>query len=223
MRNALTAAGSGDTIAFARSAYGTITLSSGPLVVASNVTIEGPGPGHLTISGNNAFQDIEVLANVSARISGLKITDGAGTSAYPYGGGIVNNGDLTVADCDITDNSVPQYGAGGGIDNNAELIVTSSVISGNSATLGGGVFSSGTLMINDSTITDNSASGGEGGGIYNLGMATIADSVVSNNIAASGGGIDDDNISAGGGTLIIKGSVVSNNSSAGAGGGLVRL
>ena len=35
-----------------------------------------------------------------------------GASDYPYGGGIVNNGELTVADCDITNNSVPQYGRG---------------------------------------------------------------------------------------------------------------
>jgi hypothetical protein len=221
LRDALAAASSGDTIEFARSAYGTITLSGGPLVVASSVTIDGPGPGHLTISGNHSFQDIQVQANVTARISGLTITGGVGTSDYPYGGGIVNNGDLTVADCDITNNSVPQYGEGGGIDNNADLIVTNSVISGNGATFGGGVFSSGTLMINDSTITANSAAGGEGGGIYNLGTATITNSVVSNNMAASGGAIDDDSISAGGGALIIKGSVVSNNSSAGAGGGIV--
>jgi hypothetical protein len=221
LRDALAAAGSGDTIEFARSASGTITLSGGPLVVASSVTIDGPGPGHLTISGDNTFQDIQVLANVTARISGLTITGGVGTSDSPYGGGVVNNGDLTVADCDITNNSVPQYGEGGGIDNNADLIITNSVISGNGATFGGGVFSTGTLTINVSTITDNSASGGEGGGILNLGTATITNSVVSNNMAASGGGIDDDSISAGGGTLIIKGSIVNNNSSAGAGGGLV--
>ena len=56
LRDALAAAGSGGTIEFARSAYGTITLSSGPLVVASSVTIEGPGQATSRLAGTTHFR-----------------------------------------------------------------------------------------------------------------------------------------------------------------------
>ena len=50
LRQALAVAHDGDRITFAVS--GTITLTSGALVVARNVTISGPGANHLSIDGN---------------------------------------------------------------------------------------------------------------------------------------------------------------------------
>ena len=76
LRAALTSAANGDTIDFARSAYGTITLSSGPLEVTANVNIDGPGANKVTVSGNDTFQDLLIDANVTATISKLTITDG---------------------------------------------------------------------------------------------------------------------------------------------------
>ena len=56
LRAAIADVSSGDTIDFARSAYGTITLTSGPLEAPNiNLTIQGPGANKLTISGNNAY------------------------------------------------------------------------------------------------------------------------------------------------------------------------
>jgi hypothetical protein len=224
LRGALAAAVAGDTIKFAPSAYGTITLSSAPLEVTSSVTIMGPGAKDVTINGNNTFQDLLVDANVTARVSGLTITGGKGPATYPYGGGIFNNGTLTVANCVITNNSAGEYGAGGGIDNNGSLTVTNSIVSNNTADFGAGISnnSTGILEITGSTISNNTVGTyGEGGGLSNLGMATITSSVVSNNSAGGGGGgITDSSFSAGGGTLAIKNSVVSNNSAPGGGGGL---
>src|SRR5262250_1127119 len=55
LRAAIAAAQSGDTIVFDPSlAYETITLTSGPLAISSNLTIDGLGANHLAISGNNA-------------------------------------------------------------------------------------------------------------------------------------------------------------------------
>src|SRR5690348_3696697 len=50
LRQALANANNGDTINFAIS--GTITLTSGELLVSKNVTISGPGAATLTVDGN---------------------------------------------------------------------------------------------------------------------------------------------------------------------------
>ena len=57
LRDTIAAAQSGDTIVFDPSlAYETITLSSGPLALGSNLTIDGLGANLLAISGNDASQ-----------------------------------------------------------------------------------------------------------------------------------------------------------------------
>ena len=219
LRNAISSATSGEIIKFARSAYGTITLSSGPLEIAANVTIDGPGANHVTINGNNTFQDLVVDANVTASISGLTITGGEGPATYPYeGGGIFNNGTLTVANCLITNNSA--VFDGGGIANNGSLTVTNSVVSNNTAASGAGIENDPTasLEISGSTITGNAA-GFQGGGLDNAGTATVTGSIVSKNAAyGGGGGINSDSFAAGEGTLTITNSSVSNNSAADGGG-----
>ena len=57
LRDTVAAAQSGDTIVFDPSLMNeTITLSSGPLAVSSNLWIDGLGANQLAISGNNASQ-----------------------------------------------------------------------------------------------------------------------------------------------------------------------
>ena len=113
---------------------------------------------------------------------------------------------------------------GGGIYNNGILTITNSTVSGNIATakgfcFGGGIYNNfGTVMINKSTISGNSAAGffltGEGGGVYNSGTMTISNSTVSGNIARVGGGISN------GGRLAINNSTISGNGAAFHGGGI---
>ncbi len=191
LRAALGAAVAGETINFAPSAYGTITLSSGPLEVATSVTIQGPGPKKVKINGNNSFEDLSVNANVTATVSGLTFTGGEVPASSYGGGGINNDGTLTVANCVVTGNSTPF--SGGGINNNASLTVQNSVVSDNTGLYGGGISNNAgaDLAVSGSTITDNTAptSGGFGGGITDIGTATITGTVVSNNSADIGGGI----------------------------------
>ena len=227
LRNALTNATSGEIINFARTAFGTITLSSGPLEVATNLTIDGPGAKNVTIDGNNTFLDLLVDADVTASLSGLTITGGE-ASATTYGGGILNDGTLTVANCVITKNSGGEVG--GGILNNGSVTVTNSVVSDNTATFAAGINNNpgATLTVSGSTITNNAA-GELNGGIGNFGgTVKITNSVVSDNVAQSGGGgIGDTKFSfgsgGGGGTLTINNSIVSGNSSPGGqnGGGIL--
>ena len=53
LRHVMAAAAPGDTIDFA--VTGTIILTSGQLVIDKDVTITGPGPTNLTVSGNKAY------------------------------------------------------------------------------------------------------------------------------------------------------------------------
>src|SRR4051812_8520218 len=54
LRAQVAAATSGDTIDFTTGLTGTITLTSGEIAFSKNLTIQGPGSGVLSVSGNNA-------------------------------------------------------------------------------------------------------------------------------------------------------------------------
>ena len=126
----------------------------------------------------------------------------SGNSAY-FGGGITNNGTLTVQNSTLSGNS-GGYGSGG-IQNNGTLTVKNSTLSGNSAGVtAGGIGSYDTLMVQNSTFSDNSAE--YGGGIWSNGEVTVESSTLSGNSATTnGGGII--NL----GTLTVRNSLISGN------------
>ena len=75
---------------------GALRLSNG----SYPTTISGPGANVLSISGGGSTTVFNVTSVATATISGLTITDGnAGSSD---GGGILNQGDLTVTACAVT-------------------------------------------------------------------------------------------------------------------------
>jgi len=77
---------------------------------------------------------------------------------------------------------------GGGISNEGVLSISRCVIEGNSNLYGGGIYSSGHLEIVGSTIRSNAAS--FGGGVYSqLSTTTIRDTTVYGNTASDGAGI----------------------------------
>ena len=63
-----------DTIDFAHGLHGTITLTSGELLITNSVTINGPGADKMSVSGNNASRVFEIAAGLNVTISGLTIT-----------------------------------------------------------------------------------------------------------------------------------------------------
>ena len=136
---------SGDnTIAFAKGLHGTITLTSGELLIGNSVTINGPGANQLSVSGNNSSRVFEIAAGLNVTISDLTVTHG---SAVYEGGGILNDGsNLTLSGDNLTQNvvyeSATDAGAGA-TDLYAE---------------GGALYSvTGTLTITNCQITGNQA------------------------------------------------------------------
>ncbi len=189
-----------DTIDFNTSQMGTntITLTQGSLeliagtgTTAGSGTITIDGGAQVTVSGNNASRVFLVDSGAQVALSRLTVEAGQGGSTSGQGGGIFNNGTLTLTE--VTVSGCSAYIAGG-IFNNSTLVLTDSTISGNSATnTGGGLINNyNTVTISNCTFTGNTAV--YGGAIENLGALTISDSTISNNSDQKiTGGIDNAN------------------------------
>ena len=115
--------------------------------------------------------------------------------------------------------------SGGGIRNEGELTVEESVISHNRGSAGGGLFNDGKLTLVNCTVSSNTATGGDsylecntGGGIKNMvGVTTLINSTVSDNTArGKGAGFH----IACQGTLVLINSTISGNSTNANGGGV---
>ena len=208
LRNAIFLAGicpDTNTIVFAPSAYGTISLTSGELLITSPLSILGPGPTNVIINGNGSNRVFRIAPANTATIAGLTITNGL--AANSLGGGIDNDHSiLTVSNCTISGNAVSGIaGSGGGIANDgssgsASLTVIASTLRGNhgGSSLGGAILNDGesggnaTLTVISSTLSGNSAAAG--GAIYNLaqgsgtGSISVRASTFSGNSALSRGG-----------------------------------
>ncbi len=155
LRQAIVQASSGDKINVV--VNGTITLTSGELLINKNLTISGPGP-HGIISGNNTSRVFHITPGLTVTLDGLTITNGAASQ----------DPDDFPAD------------AGGGIfSDHAKLSANNCTLTGNAASFGGAIFSnsidggSASLTINNTTITNNSANYA-GGGIFAGGDSLMA-------------------------------------------------
>jgi hypothetical protein len=154
---AINALPAGSTIRVCAGTFGAITITK-------NVTITGVGDG-----GNPATSTIldaagsgrVVLVNtgVTATLQGLRITGGV---VQNDGGGVFNNGTLTMTGCSVTGNSsTSSNGQGGGIRHTSigNLTMTNCTISQNSSAIGGGISTlNGLLELTNCTISGNSAS-----------------------------------------------------------------
>jgi hypothetical protein len=218
LRQALADANDGDAIGFA--VTGTISLTSGELVIDKNITISGPGSNSLTVRplSQGSFRVFNVMPSHSITIQGLTIS--FGYAGFAQGGGIYLDAHVTatIADCVLTNNFTGDIGGAIFIDGEM-LTVLNSTITGNTAGTsehggnGAGIYSSaGTFTIIDSTISNNTAwvggiSGGAGGGIVNVnGTLEINNTTISGNLAGVyGGGIS------GYGTMTITNSTISGN------------
>ena len=164
-----------------------------------------------------------------------------GESRLGCGGGIYNEGKLTIEEGIIISDNAANF-QGGGIYNgtNGELVIKRSLIYQNTSYHGGGIFNEGTLKIEGASISENTADS-YGGGIYTNKEITITGGNISSNRSQMGGGgiltsgtltmencIVSNNFSTynGGGIysykeLIIKNCSITSNDSKGAGGGII--
>lgn len=184
LRDRVAAAAPGDTITFA--VTGTITLTSGEIVIPADLAISGPGPSQLAIDGGGSVRIFSVPSDVTVSISGLALTGGYASGSE--GGAIYNNGTLTVSGCRFTGNTADSYG--GAILNNGTLTITSSSFTGNTAVgdYGGAIEDYGTLTIRNSTLSDNTA-GSDGGAIsLDGGVATFVNVTMAHNTSGGIGG-----------------------------------
>jgi predicted outer membrane repeat protein len=87
------------------------TITPGATLVLSETAgpevIDGPGAGLVTISGNNTSEVFDIAGDNVVSMSGLSIIDGNGT----FGGGLFNEGTLTITNTAFTGNSAPYGGA----------------------------------------------------------------------------------------------------------------
>ncbi len=201
------------------------------LVVSKNLTLTRCGDSGDVILRNKTSdaRAVTVRSGVTATLKDLTISR---QPAFDYGGGVLNQGVLSLDGCTVSDNRSP---GGGGVHNDdGTLSISQSTFTGNTGHQGGAVFSIGDLTITDSTFGANAATF-EGGGIFagrtlslqrcemrgntarvrggglstiGDGTATLADCAITGNTAGSyGGGVS---VNAGG-RLIMQNCTILEN------------
>ncbi len=189
---------------------------TGDLDIADALLIIGAGSGSTVIDGQQLDRVFHVLPGVHATLQNLTVRNGSAVGEH--GGGIRNDGTLTLVDAVLSQNTTDQDGGGlynnngtvslqggsvqnnmasldgGGVANWGAIVVTNTSFSDNSARLGAGILnhssSGATLDITGASFTGNTAST-SGGALRNgTGAATVVrDSVFEQNEASSGGAI----------------------------------
>jgi hypothetical protein len=217
LRQAIADVCEGGTITFDTSLSGdTIYLTTGQLTLEKSVTIDASTlTNRVTVNADNMSRVLQVNSGVTATLHSLKISHG---SISGNGGGIYNQGNLTVNNAVFLNNLSTQLGGGiynaGGtrlITNSSLIInyatsqggaiynanagnveVNYSTFSGNEGSSGGGMAteSGTTTTINNSTLTGNHATDtyGSGGGLRNRGTMTVVNSTLVENTAPQWGG-----------------------------------
>ena len=164
-----------------------IALSSGSQPI-DDVTIVGPGPDLLTISGNDAVRHFTTQNGDTTSISGMTLTGGRAVA----GGSINNVGMTTLTNIHFVQNTTTTGGGG-------------AIYSGGNGTTGG------ILNIANCEFINNTAAGaGHGGGAMELhsGVATISNCTMTGNTSSGGGGA-----MLNGAATLIRGTIISQSTS----------
>jgi len=209
--DAMNNAVSGDTIDFQAGLTGTITLSKNLPTISQNISIVGPGPGVITIDGQDKYHPFEFEQAGAASISGLTITNGfsngvnndnsgGAIGVYAYGRHMAS---MTISHMVITSSASQNDGAAiwchGGYSYRAHsagyvdaLTITDTVITGNHSNSGGGGLYSDSctnVTIANTTISGNTAAGNGGGMYVDDGALEVRNTTVSGNTGRYGGGV----------------------------------
>ncbi|MDO4575290.1 MAG: hypothetical protein Q4D98_08760, partial [Planctomycetia bacterium] len=154
---------------------GTITLNGTELSIDKSLTIVGEN--NIEISANQQSRVLSVAKNKDVNLSGLTFKNG---KVDGKGGGIYNEGNLTLTESAIKNNTVSYVASSDG-DGNPIAIA-----------YGGGIYNAGAMTVINCTVSENSAnilakenlfdtSLAYGGGIYNADVMTLIDCTISKN------------------------------------------
>lgn len=203
---------------------GGIDNRQGALVISSS-TFDDNASGH---SGGGIYHRTFPITVTNSTFSGNSSTYGGGIRNYlgalnvrnssfadnhaaADGGGISNDGTLTLSESELSGNSAQH---GGGIESDRTMVISNSLFVDNSAALGGGIRGwAAPITVTNSTFLGNSAD--EGGAIYNQRhFSTFAALVISGNT------FNDNHAELGGavlnhGILAVRDSTFSGNRAAG--------
>jgi hypothetical protein len=183
------------------------------------ITITGAGDGVTIIDANLQYRVFHVHDNRTATISDLTIRNGYNLGASPDGGGIYNQGALTLSRTTISGNHALN---GGGIANRGSLTVMNSTLSQNNAdSVGGGIANYFSLVVLNSTISQNTAITA-GGGIYTALGGSGETMKVSGSAIFGNGSYDGGGIYTGDNTLSVVNSTISQNYANNNGGGIAK-
>jgi CSLREA domain-containing protein len=224
LREAIAGAASGDTITFANSATGMITLVLGDLVIDKILTLAGPGQSMLTISGGDAQRIFDITPAGTLVASSLTFAHGKAEYYPPLlaeaGGVAVSSGAFAFTDCTFSDNHadgrpsdqiVNDAGVLYSDGSNKVISFTRCTFVDNTA--GGGAcldIDHGTLTITDSTFTNNTGSLGPACVIGNSDAPlTISGTTFNGNTARAGGAL----FISGSGLATIKNTTIYGNTS----------
>jgi CSLREA domain-containing protein len=167
----------------------TITLGGTELAITESVNIDNSSSGEsVIVDANHLSRVFNVSSGKAVSIKDLTVSGGS----KDLGGGILNNGALTITGSTISDNMATSHG--GGIYSNGALVATNSTVTGNTANAnGGGIYvAGGTMKLTNVTVAGNSAdnddSGSEtGGGIFSsAGTSSLRNTIVAYNFDGSG-------------------------------------
>jgi len=201
LREAITAAVSGDTIVFDSTVFAaaqTINLTSQLPTISKNLIITGTGARLLTVLRSTAtnYRIFNITAG-TVRISGMTISNGSDSSGG--GGGVTTSGTSVVTLDGVTVSGTTSVSVAA-VDNlGGTLTILNSTISNNSTI---GVAAEGTAVnIANSTISGNNGTNqGVAGGIYNAVTLNLNNVTVANNV---NGGIEN-----GGNAINIRNTII---------------
>jgi len=188
------------TTAIERSALsGVIHIAPGTytenLVFRKSVTLKGnPGAASATIirnvSGAQARTTVIVYPVTTVTMTDLTIRGGfAQNTGLGSGGGLFNEGTVTLQRCVVSGNTAAY--SGGGIVNyvNGTMTLIDTSVFNNIADQAAGIENDGFMMMSGCTVYNNDARSGAGGGIGNTGYLVVENCTVTGNQAAQGGGL----------------------------------
>jgi CSLREA domain-containing protein len=161
------------------------------VTTGDSLTISHAGGSRSVIDALDVDRVFNVEAAASLAISGVELRGGRATSQN--GGGVANQGILTMTNATVADNEILTGGYGAGIWSFGGTVnLTNVTISGNTAPPAspgaGGIYlnTPGNVLTNV-TITNNNGGGGAGGGINLSSPAglTIQNTIIAGNLAGS--------------------------------------